>query len=390
MLNARIFQSEQIGIATTLISVSVLITSLSQMGFNTATVSYLPKEKDKQAFIDTAFFMIISSSVVFSVIFLLLLPQLSPPLMFLRGSAFLLILFVFFSTISAVNAITDSFFIAFRDTKFILIIDVVVAITKLVMPLVFVSFAAIGIFYSYLVAVVVGMFLSVFIISHVYHIKFKPIIKISVIKRVWKFSSSSYIASVVGMLSAIVTPILILNNLGPQISAYYYMPSMIISLLMTIPRSISSSMMAEGVSQNGGLLSLATKSIRSAYMLLIPAILAVCILGKYILLAFGKQYSSEGINYLIISSLSLLIIAPNYVLGTILNIKKASSLIIMIGVSSSVLSILFLLTFVKHGLIGVGIANLLGQTCLLILYCIGLYLTNDSFKQQFHSFSFRR
>src|ERR1035437_7011030 len=71
IINARLFKPEQVGIATTLISVVTLISSFSLLGLNSAIVRYLPTSERKNKKINTSFTLIVLTSALMALIYLI-------------------------------------------------------------------------------------------------------------------------------------------------------------------------------------------------------------------------------------------------------------------------------------------------------------------------------
>lgn len=370
VINARIFTPDQIGLATTLISVSSLITGLSMLGFNTATIRYLPNEKDKNAFINTASAAVSIGAVVLTSAFIIGLPTFSPPLSFLRNSPMFLISFVVFMVVASINSITDSMFTAYRKTRYVFYTNIVVAIVKLVLPVFLAFLGTYGIFYAYISSVEVGMVLSVVFLATAFRIRFMPRIVPAVMERVWKFSFVTYLSGILAMLNSTITPLLVVNSLGAAQAAYYYMPGMILQLVMSVPRAVSNSLVAEGSQGQKDLKFLFFKSLRANYLILVPIILAVILLGPLVLRIFGKSYSDEGNAYLRYTAIALLMSVPNSLFGSILTIRKRVGSILFMSFFSAAVGLSLTVFFVRHGLAALGLSNILGYFTVMIAYLI--------------------
>ena len=66
------------------------------------------------------------------------------------------------------------------------------------------------------------------------------------------------------------------------------------------------------------------KAIKIISLLLIPAILVTFLFGRYILLAFGKEYSSEGVIFLQILAISGIFLSINYIGNSQMKYNKAT------------------------------------------------------------------
>ena len=119
---------------------------------------------------------------------------------------------------------------------------------------------------------------------------------------------------------------------GAKFSAYFYLDMIIANLLYVIPTATSQSLFAEGSYGEIELKVHLKKAIKIISLILIPAILVTFLFGKYILLAFGKVYSSEGVIFLQILAISGIFLSINYICNAILNIKHKIKVIILLKI----------------------------------------------------------
>lgn len=370
IINARLFTTEQVGLATTIISSASLIVSIAGLGLGAGLIRYLPKSKRKNQKINTCFTLIALFTIVVSVIFLLIIDFTSPKIHFIKENMILAFIFIIFMIFASLSSLIESVFIAYRNTKYVLIKNSVFSISKLILPFLLVSLGAYGIFSSYMLSMVLG-FLTVFIIL-VYKFNYKPKFAFydSIIKKIGKYSFGNYVAGFIGSLPVLLLPLIITNVLTPETTAYYYMVMMIASTLFIIPQATSNSLFAEGSYNQKTLKHNIWKSIKIISLLLIPAIIITIFFGKYVLLLFGKSYSSEGYMFLDIMAVSGVFVAVNSVLGSILNIRKRIGAIITRSILSTILVLGLSIFFIKQGyaLMGIGYAYLAGQIITAIMF----------------------
>lgn len=370
MINTRLYSSEQIGLATTLMSVMSFITSFSMLGFYSVLVRFLPTAENKNDIVNTAFTIISITTLLVTIIFILGLPVFSPRLLFIRNSPIFILSFSIFMIIASINAITDSVFIAFRNTKYILFINSIISIVKLISTFFLFALGAYGIFYSIVISINLATVLSLIFIAFLFKIYFFPEIKMNVVKKVWRYSFGNYLANFINMVPSLIMPIIITNNLGPKYTAYYYMPSMIVSLLLAVPVSTTSSLFAEGSYKMESIKIQAFKTLKIITVILIPTILFLIFFGRYILLFFGKEYSIEGYNYMRLILISVAISIPKYLISTILNIKHQVNKIIITNFIGCIFSLSLSLLLINRGLIGLGYSSILSQTFIILIFSL--------------------
>ncbi|HZK11827.1 MAG TPA: oligosaccharide flippase family protein [Atribacterota bacterium] len=362
IINARLYSADQVGIGATLISVMTLISSFSILGLGNGLIRYLPTSKRKNKKINTSFTLVALMSILISVIYLLFLKNFSPILLFVRENIIFSLLFILFVVISSLSIISENIFIAYRSSQFMLIKNTIFSIVKLIFPLLLLSLGAYGIFMSVGIASIVAFLFVLAILTLRFNYLLKPIIDVSVIKKMVKFSLGNYAAELMGGLPNLALPILITNLIGAKFSAYYYMAVMIAGLLYVIPMATSQSLFAEGSYNEKELRLHVKKATTIIALILIPAIIIIVFLGKYILLAFGKDYSSEGFRLLQVFAMSGVFIAAKNVCGIVLKVKNKIKEIVFVDMITA-LSILGLSYFLMpiYFLKGIEIAWVVGH-----------------------------
>ena len=371
IINARLYSTEQVGIGTTLISLMTLLSSFSMLGLGNGLIKFLPKSERKNEMINTAFFLVSLMSILISVIYLIFVETFSPKLLFIRENIIFSLLFVLFVILTSLNVLSENVFISYRSSKFVLIKNTIFSIAKLILPFFLVVLAGYGIFTSVGIATAAGFLFSLLIFIFRYKYLPKPIININIIKSMTKFSLGTHIAGLLGELPVMILPVIIINLLETKYSAYFYMAMMIASILYIIPRATSQSLFAEGSYDEKELKVHFKKAVKIISIIIIPAIIIIYLFGNYILLAFGKNYSEEGIVLLKFFSVSGIFISIHALGNTILVIKNKIKLLILLNLISTavVLSLsVILIKFSLFGVVSIGIGWIVGKGVAALIY----------------------
>jgi len=368
---ARLFTSEQVGIGTTLISIITLISGFSFLGLGTGLIRYLPSSDRKSRKINTSFTLVSIMAVLVAVIYLAFMKTFSPVLLFVRDNIIYSILFIIFAVFLSLNTLVESVFIAYRSSKFVLVSKTVFSVTKLILPLFLVALGGFGIFISMGVATSLAFIVSVAILMLIFKFSPRPLIDTGVVKKMIRLSLANYFSSLIAIAPINMLPIFITNIIGAKFSAYFYMDMMIANVLYIIPTSTTTSLFAEGSHNELELKLNLRKAAKIISLIIIPAILITVFLGKYFLLAFGREYSDEGFILLRYLAASGIFISINAAGVTILNIKQRIGLIILTSFINPAiiigLSVLLLKTS-SLGIVGVGIAWITGQAATSIIH----------------------
>lgn len=368
IINARIYPSSDIGLATSLISITTLISTFSMVGLNSGLLRYLPNSKNKNEIINTVFSVSTLVAIVLSVVYIFSIPLFSPLLMTLRNDAIHAALFTLFAIFSTLNLLVDNVFISYRSSGNVLAKSILFSLLKLILPLLLFSLGAFGIFYSVSISLTVGFIAAVIILIYNFSYRIKPQIHKSVISEIATFSIGNYFINIIGSLPTLLMPTIITNSLGPRQAAYYYMPTMIASLLYIIPITVCQSLFTEGVYDKQQVNKLLKKATILILAIIVPFIVGIVFFGQYILLAFGKEYSSDGFGFLRLIILSGLFISFNTIFGTILKIENKLNKVILVSAIGSLTILVSSYMFVERGLTVLGMIWLLGNGLQTLLY----------------------
>lgn len=370
---ARLFSPHEIGLATSLISISALIANLSLLGLNVGIIRYLPKAENKNGYINTSIIIVTITSIIASVIYLIGFDFFSPKLAFVKENLLLTILFVFFVIVFCLDLIMESTFIAFRKTSYVLIKNSLISASKLVLPILLTGLAFYGIFLAIAVGTTIAVSFSIYILIKKLHYLFIPKINGNLIKKVAKFSFGNYIAASLTQLPNLILPVMITNMINPNIAAFYYISMMIANFLYVIPSATAESLFAEGSHDTKSLRTQSLRATKIIFAISIPAMLGIILFGKIILNFFGNEYVTYGYPFLIILTISTVFLAMTRILSTILKVHhKIKELIFSYIMSTlAILGFSYLFISLNFGLIGIGYAWLIGK----FILALGLFIS---------------
>jgi O-antigen/teichoic acid export membrane protein len=373
-ISTHLFNPVQIGLGTTIISSMWLISNLSLLGFNNTFIRYIPTSKDRNSDINSSAAIVILASILFSIVYILLIPKLSPDLITIRSSAVYSVLFILMVTMTSINSLTDSLFVAFRSTQYNFITDgIVMSLSKVLLPFVFVAFGAYGVFLSSGLSTLIGVLASVLILVYLFQYKITWSFNTEKIKRMISYSFTNYISSVFSMAPVLILPTIIMNGLGSAEAGYFFLSMMLINLLYSVSYSISQSLFAEGSHEDSSLLSLLINSTKIMILILIPASLIMAFFGPYILQLFGKSYSQGAGDLIFILSLSSPIIAGYNICNTILRIRHQMYTSMFINIIYAVTIYILSVLWVKNGLNWIGYAWILGNLISTVIAIFFIY-----------------
>ena len=357
MLSAKLYPAEDVGIATALISSMTLIVLLSRFGLDFSIIRFFPGN-DKSRIFSTSVIITTFFAVVFGAIFIIGMDIFSPELSLLKSPRNA-VLFLIFLAASSVTALTAIAFIAIRKAGFQFLQSIVIG-SRILFLIPLIALGAIGIFgaigISFVLAVAVAVVLLVYS-----GIRVRAVIDRGFLNEAFHFSLGNYLAGLFISTPNLILPIMVLNVLGAEQAAYYYIAYAIAALLFMIPSAISMSLFVEG-SHGKALERTVVKSLVVIFSLLVPAAVLLCVCGGWVLGVVGADYATGGVEVLRMMVVASLFAGINYVYFAIKRIQKdVKGIVVLNGVIFVSLIGLGYLFMTMFGVVGVGYAWVVGN-----------------------------
>lgn len=378
---ARNFTSQDIGVATTLIASALLVALLSQSGFDTTFIRFLSKSKNKSEYINTGLVISGLTSIIIATAYCFIVPRFSTDLSFLSNNPLYMVGFVLFALFATWNTLTNAALIAYRRTRYILIIDTIFSIVKISLPFLITSGGAMAIFIVVGIAQVVNVALSLFVLIKYFGYKPKMMIDRGIISDTKRYSAGVYSSSVINLLPDSLLPLIVINQLDASNAAYFYIAFAIANLVYTIVFAITQALLAETANDEKHFREHARKGIKFAILLLTPVIVAVIILAPYILKIFGDEYAAGGVEMLRIMALSgYFVMGYSFLSFYYKHSKRLLPLVIMTSVNAIVILGLSIPLSNEYGLAGVGWAWMIGTAIAVAVgyFCYYLFQIFDN------------
>ncbi len=347
---AKKYDPEDVGVGTALISSMLLIVLLSRLGFDYSIIRFFP-ENNKNKVLSTSIIITTLSTILVGIMFIVGVDFFSPDLHILKNGINPA-LYLVFLVANSITSILGFAFIGIRKGKTYFIQSIITG-TRIffVTPMVFLG--ALGIFGSVGVSFIITAVLSSYYIKK-YGINFsfcldRPFLKDSV-----NFSVGNYLVNLFSVAPNQILPIIVLNTLGKEEAAYYYISFAVASLIFMIPNAVSMSLFVEG-SNGSELKKTVSRSFTIILLLLIPSILFIQFNGNFLLDLMGKNYAENGFNLLKMMSYSSIFMSITYTYYSIMRIQNKVKRIVFLSGIIGILLVGFSYFFMlKMGLIGIG------------------------------------
>ncbi|NTV44195.1 MAG: oligosaccharide flippase family protein [Candidatus Yonathbacteria bacterium] len=366
-LATRLFSPADIGIATTLIAVMNMIGFLSPLGFDSVFIRFLPHTTKKHDTINTGLVVATAAAGILAILFVIFAKEISPALSFVQTNTFISIAFIIFCITTGLNALTDSIFLAYRATKYTFFINTAFTLFRLGLLFLFIKEGTLGIFLAVALSQAIGLVLSITVLLRTFDYKPTCHLNTNIVKQVRSYLTGNYLAGILNLLPTAVVPIMVINGLGPEQTAFYSIGIMIGNLLYAIPWTTTRALFAEGSHDPDSLISNARKSFAAMCAILFPAIIILILAGDTFLTFFGKTYSDEGFLFLQIIAITGVAVYTLSLLETFFRVTKKPHWLIVVNTVYAGTIIFLCQALMSYGLVGIGIAWLSGYVAATIV-----------------------
>jgi O-antigen/teichoic acid export membrane protein len=365
---ARTFSRESVGLATTLLSMSGLISLLGLAGFDTVFVGLLAKSEDRSGLINTGLCVSAVATAVVAGLFCALVPVIAPRADIVDQSASFVVIFVVVSVLTTWNVLTNAILIAHRRAEYVLGINIIFSAVKMVCPVVDRGGGPLTLFVFMGLAQTVNVVLSVAVLMRTFDYTPRLRVRMRILRSTVRYAATMYLASLLDLLPDSALPLIVLDKLGAVAAAYFYICFTIASVLYQLVFTTAQSLLAEMAAAPSELAAHLRRGTILAGALIVPAAVAVVVADPYVLGLFGPRYAHGGTALLRLMSLTALVIAPVSIIGVYFKAVSALKAILVTTATNGVAIIALALWLAgRHGLTGVGVAWLIGTSCSLVV-----------------------
>lgn len=362
LIGARLFSTSDVGLATTLVTATILISYASLLGFNSTFVRLLPTSVHRDDEISTGLLLTFVSATGLSVLYVVVVPQFVPQLGFVRSSPAYVIGFIATTAFSCVNLLTDAIFIAYRSAHFNMIVDgVVQSGLRMALPVLFVGLGAFGIYAASGIAAFAAVALSVLLLVTRFGYRPRLVVSLDVLRRVLRYSAANYTSNLLAMVPILLLPLLVVHRLGAAPGGYFYIAYQIANLLFAVGMAIGQSLFAEGSQRDASFASLVRRSGIAQLVVVVPGAAVLMASAPWILGIFGAGYRSHATATLVVFAASAPAVALNFWTTSLLRIRDRLAPLIWSNVVYAAVVCGLAAVWVDGGLVWTAVAWLIGN-----------------------------
>ena len=371
IIAAHLFSVSDVGKGSALISGVTLIGNLSLLGLNIAMGRYLPSAMNRNALISSALAMVSVVGAIVALIYILLTPYVASGLAFVEKSLVLTVSFALMSAAAAVNTLTDVIFIASRKAKYTTFVDGVIAgFGKLILAALLTGLGAYGVFLASALGTVLAAVASLLLILTVMRVRVDLRRPLETLRPLIRFSGANYIGNVINLFGALAVPLIVLDRLGAESSAYFFVALQMAQIVYTAALALEQTFLAEGSRADADMRKLRRRSLHLLVFFFVLTAGLMIGTGRWLLLAFGYSYYQHGYTSLIVLTIAAGPISASYWFQTILRLAGKLRAIIMINAIGTIATCSAVWFASSHGLVTVAWAWLGG--CAVTALAAGL------------------
>jgi len=364
ILAAHLFSPANVGRASSLISASMLLAFFGLLGLNITFLRFLPVSEQRNRLITAGLILVGSFSGVLALAYVFAMPFIARPISFVAHNPLLAVGFIVLTIGGGLSSITDSIFISMGKASFNIITDgVVCGIVKIALVVGLAGGGTYDVFFASSSGFAAAGFSSVLLMMVV--LRWRP--KFGgfalVLKPVLRFTGVNYVAGALSLLPTLIIPLIVLNRLGSDDTAYYYVSYQLANLIYTAAFSVEQAFLVEGASAGVITRAALMRSLRILLALCIPAFLVVLLFGHEMLLAFGPKYGEHATWVLMALTTAVLPIALNNWSLTILRLSNKLQAVVWSNVVYVVVITGLAWILAGHGLTVMALAWPIGTSC---------------------------
>lgn len=340
---AKLYPPSDVGVGSALTNISFLFILFSSAGIGPALIRFIPEE-NKDNLVNSLLWLSIISCFVISLIFILGI-DIFLPKMYILKKPFLGAALILFSLTLLIFTLSDSIYISFRQTKLVLIKNLLQGFLKVTFIFLFPILEGFWIFSCSGLSAMLAVFITTYMLfKKVENIKFKFLINIPLIKKIFPFVLVNSIGSFSFVLPGIILPLFIFANFPKEYAGYFYIAWTIFMTYASFVTSGMSIFLMEG-SYEGFKVSSIRRVALLSFLLIVIGIIGILVLGDRLLLFFGPEYVRNASYIIKILFFSLVFFGTNQLFLTIRNIEKditAVAILNIIIIFSLIISSLYL------------------------------------------------
>jgi O-antigen/teichoic acid export membrane protein len=371
VLAARLLTTEAVGTGTALTSAMIFLATLSTLGLGNTLVRFLAPAGAKARQVVLACYAVCASAAILAaLIFIAGQPWWASELGFLRHNVLFAAAFVLATAVWVVFVLEDRVLVGLRRASWVPLTNGVHSVVKIALLPLLTASAGYALFATFAVpALPIVLVVTIFILRMPSQASraVEPVENLR-ISHLFRFALTDYFSSILWLATTDLMTLVVLEQMGPQQSAYYFMSFTIAYSLYLVTSNVGSAFVAEAAQFPSRTISLTRNALRHAALLVVPLALVGVVAAPLGLRILGTEYSTNGtilLRLLLLSAIAQVIIEIAVSAARlrrdnrmVLTVYGAQALGIFGGTA---------LMIGRWGLTGVGMSWLISQTAIALV-----------------------
>jgi O-antigen/teichoic acid export membrane protein/aminoglycoside phosphotransferase (APT) family kinase protein len=374
ILAAHRYPTSQVGINSAIIAAMTLVAGIAELNLMSPLIRFIPLTgRSTKRFVLFAYLASLLISAVISTIFIKNLGHWSPALDFLGNNRILTIWFVISTMSWCIFVLQDSVLTGLRQTSWVPVENTVFSLTKIVLLLMFAaSIPAFGIYASWTFALIVAIIPTNYYIFRklipIHEKREKQSYTAITPRQVIQFTVADYLSAIFWLISSTLLPVIVTSVSGATANAYFYLAWTIANTLYLIGPAMGSSLIVETAKDQHKLDYYSFRVFSNIMKIVLPAAIIIILGAPYILMIFGKGYSTEGTTLLRLLALSAIPNVVNSVFASTARVQRRMKAVV--GTLAILCSMLLGSSYIllkEYGIVGIGIGWVASQSLVAVI-----------------------
>lgn len=375
-LAARLYASDQMGVAASLFSAIQLLSGFAALGFGIGLVRFLPRTKKPNQLVSSVIIISTLVSIIVSGLYLIFVQSSSSLSVIFKGMPGNQIGFILIVISFTVFSLLVQSFIGFRKSAFSFIQFLVMNILRLILLLFFVKFNGLGILLAIFIGLAAADWISIsFFLPRAYK-SFRFVLSwdLEKVKNMFTFSFGNYIGIFLFLLPVRLGPLFVFEMLGAQASAKVYIAWMFGMFVFSPGEAMARSTLAEVSYEPDEIKNTFLRALKYSFGITIPVTIIVFFSAGIIMRLFGVDYVEGSVGLL----RWLVIAAPfaslNILYFTLLRVRKDVGEVIILSVVIAGISIVWpLWVIIQEGITAIGQGWFFANGIVSLYVCLRIF-----------------
>jgi O-antigen/teichoic acid export membrane protein len=370
VLAARLLTSEAVGTGTALTSAMTFLATVSTLGLGNTLVRFLaPAAAKARPVILACYGLCASTATLAALIFIAGQPWWASELGFLRHNVLPAVVFVLATAVWVIFVLEDRVLVGLRRASWVPVTNGIHSVVKIALLPLLTASAGYALFTTFaLPALPIVLVVTVFILRMPSQASRAPEpVENLRISHLFRFALTDHFSTLVWLATTDLMTLVVLDQMGPQQSAYYFMSFTIAYSLYLVTSNVGSAFVAEAAQFPSRTIAFARNALRHAALIVVPLAFVGVVIAPLGLRILGREYSTNGtvlLRLLLLSAIPQVIIVISLSAARlrrdnrmVLTVYGAQALGIFGGTA---------LMIGRWGLTGVGLSWLITQTAIAL------------------------